>query len=197
MAPPSSDTSWCPLCKRDVQVSSRFSWVIFLGLCIFFIVPGVIYAWWALTRPRQCPICGCRKLYESEAAVKQRETGQGRNIERGQPSRLPTEWKLAIIILAIIFTIAGAAYLGGDAGSKWKVDPLTSRQVQMVWDTPLQQWQIDKLSQEQAECLQRLASTYGTGAPYMVQTCVNLREDDEFDMRRANWEETLDISPDQ
>jgi hypothetical protein len=51
-----SKIKYCPLCKREVQVRSNFSWIVFFILIWFAVVPAIIY--WIICHKKRCPICG-------------------------------------------------------------------------------------------------------------------------------------------
>ena len=55
-----SKIRYCPLCKRDVIATKKFSWPIFL-LLILTIGGWLIYLIWYILKPRKnCPICGAK-----------------------------------------------------------------------------------------------------------------------------------------
>lgn len=50
---------YCPTCGDTNHGNLRGSLLIFLLLCLFFIIPGVIYLAWMLTGgQRKCRTCG-------------------------------------------------------------------------------------------------------------------------------------------
>lgn len=51
---------YCPLCERNVAAKKKFSWPIFLLLCLTM-VGGVFYLIWYIIKPKNaCPICGAK-----------------------------------------------------------------------------------------------------------------------------------------
>lgn len=197
-----SDIAWCPLCKRDITTSSRFSWVIFLGLCVLAVIPGIIYAVWALTRDRQCPICKSKVLYETEAETdmaapvsKQpplHTKGNARRFSVGVGKKRAVLAVLpALAILVIAAFVIGSPAVSNPGG--WKISPITAEYRAEILETPLEEWQLDKANADRAECLQN-AVMYGgfdaRVASEMAGDCHEDADDQIFDMRRANWEAT-------
>lgn len=107
---------------------------------------------------------------------------------------------LTVVGVVVVLFVIGSPLFDFSPAPQWKVDPLTQDQVAEVWDTPLQDWQSDKIQglldeneREYGECAYNLARD-GEGTwirelctdPYMSSKSRITGE--EFDMRRANWE---------
>lgn len=171
-------------------------------MCILAVIPGIIYAVWALTRDRQCPICKSTVLYETEAktdtaapAGKQppsptkentRRFSVGVGKKRAVLSVLP-----ALAILVIAAFVIGSPAVSNPGG--WKISPITAEYRAEILETPLEGWQQDKADADLNDCLLD-AVTYGGLVPQVASDMVaDCREDSTeqiFDMRRANWEAT-------
>ena len=68
-----SKIRYCPLCERNVSAKKKFSWPIFLLLCITGI-GGIFYIVWYIVKPKNiCPICGGGSLQSenTQAMMKQ------------------------------------------------------------------------------------------------------------------------------
>lgn len=60
---------YCNLCMRNVMPTKKVNWILFIILLVIGILPGILYAFYYLIKPKTlCPICG-NDLYKSRADI--------------------------------------------------------------------------------------------------------------------------------
>jgi len=59
---------WCNLCNRNVIPGKKFNWILFLFLCLFFVLPGFFYLIYYLMKQNKCPICSGDNFGPARAA---------------------------------------------------------------------------------------------------------------------------------
>lgn len=61
---------YCPLCERKVEPVKKFNWPVFIILLILGFVPGLLYFFYYLIKPKnRCPVCGTKNLQSTDKAA--------------------------------------------------------------------------------------------------------------------------------
>ena len=70
---PHREEKYCKNCKQMVTPTSGAHPIVFLLLILFFLIPGIIYLFWAESGRGKCPMCG-GKNWGSKSMIKKRES---------------------------------------------------------------------------------------------------------------------------